>query len=275
MNGSGWRGLAIGDNTARMIEAHQLAKRFKGFHAVKHVSFSARAGEVFGLLGPNGAGKTTTLRMLSTVISPTSGTATVSGYDIRTQKNQVRAHLGILVESAGLYAHSTTREHLRYIGQLHGLDGSELEQRINDLINVLDMRDFADRRAQGFSRGMIRKVVMGMALVHNPANVILDEPTQGLDVVSTRAVRAIIRRFRDEGRCVVLSTHHMDEVERLCDRIAIVHRGEILAEGTPGEIIERYHADNLETAFVTIIGAQALLAEAEREANQDQQGKRQ
>ncbi len=249
-----------------MIEATGLAKRFKKFEAVKNVSFRANAGEVFGLLGPNGAGKTTTLRMLSTVITPSSGTATVGGYDIRTQKDAVRSHLGILVESAGLYAHSTTREHLRYIGHLHGLDGPDLERRIDDLIDVLDMREFADRRAQGFSRGMIRKVVMGMALVHNPANVILDEPTQGLDVVSTRAVRDIVRRFKAEGRCVVMSTHLMDEVERLCDRVAIIHRGIILEEGTPAELTAKYRTDNLETAFVQIVGAQALLEEAEREA---------
>jgi sodium transport system ATP-binding protein len=253
-----------------MIEANQLAKRFKKFEAVKNVTFRANAGEVFGLLGPNGAGKTTTLRMLATVIEPTAGSATVSGYDVRTQKDAVREHLGILVESAGLYAHATTREHLRYIGQLHGLDGPGLEQHINTLIDVLDMRDFADRRAQGFSRGMIRKVVMGMALVHDPPNIILDEPTQGLDVVSTRAVRDIICRFRAEGRCVVLSTHHMDEVERLCDRIAIVHRGNILADGSPAELIAQTGADNLETAFVEIVGARALLDEAERTAQREQ-----
>jgi sodium transport system ATP-binding protein len=249
-----------------MIEALALAKHFKKLEAVKNVTFRAHAGEVFGLLGPNGAGKTTTLRMLATVIAPSSGTATISGYDICTQKDAVRSHLGILVESAGLYSHSTAREHLRYVGNLHGLDGPDLERHIDELIELLDMRDFADRRAQNFSRGMIRKVVLGMALVHDPPNVILDEPTQGLDVVSTRTVREIIRRFRAEGRCVVMSTHLMDEVERLCDRVAIVHRGEILEEGTPQELVEKHHADNLETAFVDIVGAQALLDEAEREA---------
>lgn len=256
-----------------MIEAQHLAKTFKDFHAVKDVSFTAADGEIFGLLGPNGAGKTTTLRMLSTVIQPTSGTATIDGYDIRTQKDQVRSSLGILVESAGLYAHSTTREHLRYIGNLHGLNGSGLERRIDELIARLGMEDFADRRANGFSRGMVRKVVMGMALIHNPRNVILDEPTQGLDVVSQRAVRDIIHNFKADGRCVVLSTHIMDEVERLCDRVAIVHRGEILASGTPQELIERYHATDLETAFVEIVGAEALLAEARREAEQESKRK--
>lgn len=252
-----------------MIEVQNLAKKFKDFQAVKDVTFTAHQGEVFGLLGPNGAGKTTTLRMLSTVVTPSDGTAIVDGYDIRHQKEQVRRHLGILVESAGLYAHSTTREHLRYIGNLHGLDGAGLEKQIDYLISVLEMRDFADRRAKGFSRGMVRKVVLGMALIHNPPNIIFDEPTQGLDVVSTRAVRRIITRFRDEGRCVILSTHHMDEVERLCDRVAIVHRGTILESGTPQELAAKYQADSLETAFVEIIGAEALLAEARREAEEN------
>ena len=241
-----------------MIQAFQLCKHFKDFQAVKDVTFQAQAGQVFGLLGPNGAGKTTTMRMLSTMLTPTSGTAMVDGYDIRTHKDAVRSRLGILVESAGLYARSTAREHLRYIGGLHGLDGASLERQIDYLIEALDMQEFAERRAQGFSRGMTRKVVLGMALVHDPPNVILDEPTQGLDVVSTRTVRDIIRRFRDEGRCVILSTHHMDEVERLCDRVAIIYRGEIMARGTPQELIERYRADSLETAFVEIIGAKAL-----------------
>lgn len=249
-----------------MIEAQQLAKQFKKFQAVKNVTFQAREGEVFGLLGPNGAGKTTTLRMLSTVVEPSDGTAVIDGFDIRHQKDKVRSRLGILVESAGLYAHSTTREHLRYIGNLHGLDGAGLESHIDYLIAALEMRDFADRRAKGFSRGMVRKVVMGMALIHNPPNVILDEPTQGLDVVSTRAVREIILKFKSEGRCVILSTHHMDEVERLCDRVAIIHRGEILESGTPAELTEKYQAADLETAFVQIVGAEALLQEAEREA---------
>lgn len=249
-----------------MIEAQSLSKRFRKFQAVQNISFTARDGEVFGLLGPNGAGKTTTLRMLSTVVKPTGGTATIDGHDIRTASEKVRASLGILVESAGLYSHSTTREHLRYIGRLHGLDGPALESQIEQLIHRLGMTDFADRYAKGFSRGMVRKVVMGMALIHNPRNVILDEPTQGLDVVSTRGVREIIHDFKKEGRCVVLSTHHMDEVERLCDRVAIISKGEVKATGTPAELIAQYEADNLETAFVKIIGEQALLEAAEAEA---------
>ena len=249
-----------------MIHTEHLAKRFKKFQAVADVTFDAQDGQVFGLLGPNGAGKTTTLRILSTVIEPDRGTATVGGYDIRKQKSQVRANLGILVENAGLYKHLTARECLRYIGQLHGWRGPKLEDRIDGLIDDLGMENFIDRKTDGFSRGMTRKVVMGMALVHDPRNVIFDEPTAGLDVVSTRAVRDLIHRLKDEGRCVILSTHHMDEVERLCDQVAIIHRGSILATGTPAELTRSQNATDLETAFVNIVGEQALKDEALREA---------
>lgn len=249
-----------------MIHAEHLAKRFKKFQAVGDVSFEARDGQVFGLLGPNGAGKTTTLRILSTVLEPDRGTATVSGYDIRKQKAQVRAHLGILVENAGLYKHLTARECLRYVGNLHGLSGAPLERQIDSLVNDLAMESFINRKTDGFSRGMTRKVVMGMALVHNPPNVILDEPTAGLDVVSMRAVRDLIKRFKEEGRCVILSTHLMSEVERLCDQVGIIHRGTIMAMGTPEELMRSQNATDLETAFVRVIGEKALMDEALREA---------
>jgi len=249
-----------------MIEVQHLAKRFRKFQAVTDVAFTAHDGEVFGLLGPNGAGKTTTLRMLSTVIEPDSGTATVGGYDIRKQKAEVRANLGILVENAGLYRQLTARECMRYIGQLHGLRGKALEQNIERIAVDLGMEAFIDRKTQGFSRGMTRKVVTGMALVHNPPNLIFDEPTAGLDVVSMRAVRALISRAKQEGRCVILSTHLMDEVLRLCDRIGIIHRGQILATGTPQEIMAANGTDDLETAFVKVVGERALSDEALREA---------
>src|SRR5258708_1740958 len=254
-----------------MIHVDRIAKRFNKFEALSNVTFDARDGEVFALLGPNGAGKTTTLRILSTVIEPDNGTANVSGYDIRKQKALVRANLGILVENAGLYKQLTARECLRYIGQLHGCDGSALEVRIKSLVHELGMETFVDRKTEGFSRGMTRKVIMGMALVHDPPNVIFDEPTAGLDVVSTRAVRDIIRRLKEEGRCVILSTHLMDEVARLCDQVAIIHRGTILATGTPDELIESQNAGDLETAFVHIVGEQSLRDEALREAEAEKQ----
>lgn len=248
------------------IDVQHLAKRFKKFQAVSDVCFSARDGEVFGLLGPNGAGKTTTLRMLSTVIEPDSGTATVGGYDIRTQKSQVRATLGILVENAGLYRQLTARECLRYVGRLHGWQGEKLEKRISLIAADLGMDAFIDRKTEGFSRGMTRKVVTGMALVHNPANLIFDEPTAGLDVVSMRQVRGLILQMKLEGRCIILSTHLMDEVMRLCDRIGIIHRGHILATGTPAELMAEQGVPDLESAFVKIVGEKALSDEALREA---------
>jgi sodium transport system ATP-binding protein len=250
-----------------VIHVEHLAKRFKKFQALAGVSFDARDGQVFALLGPNGAGKTTTLRILSTVLEPDGGTATVSGYDIRRQKTQVRANLGILIENAGLYQQLTARECLRYVGQLHGLRRPELDRRIEALAHDLGMEAFMDRKTAGFSRGMTRKVITAMALIHNPPNVIFDEPTAGLDVVSTRAVRDLIRRFKQEGRCVILSTHLMDEVERLCDDVAIIHRGAILATGSPAELARAQGVDDLESAFVRIVGEQALMDEALREAD--------
>jgi sodium transport system ATP-binding protein len=249
-----------------MIRVEGLAKRFRKFQAVVDVNFEAKDGQVFGLLGPNGAGKTTTLRILSTVLEPDRGTAWVDGFDIRKQKDQVRTRLGILVENAGLYQHLTARECLRYVGRLHGIASAELDRRIEDIAADLGMDSFMDRRTAGFSRGMTRKVVMGMALVHNPHNVIFDEPTAGLDVVSTRAVRELIARFKAQGRCIILSTHLMNEVERLCDQVGIIHRGTIMAAGTPAELMTMYNAPDLETAFVRIIGEDALRSEALREA---------
>jgi sodium transport system ATP-binding protein len=252
-----------------VIQVQHLAKRFKQFQALSDISFEAKDGRVFGLLGPNGAGKTTTLRILSTVLEPDRGTAIVHGYDIRKQKAQVRAHLGILVENAGLYANLTARECLQYVGRLHGIESKALATRIDGIVQDIGMESFIDRRTQGFSRGMTRKVVMGMALVHNPPNVILDEPTAGLDVVSMRAVRDLIQRFKQEGRCVILSTHLMGEVERLCDEVAVIHRGTIMATGTPAGLMATQAAPDLETAFVRIVGEDALKEEALREAEQE------
>lgn len=249
-----------------LIHVEQLAKRFKKFQALTEISFDACDGQVFGLLGPNGAGKTTTLRILSTVLEPDRGTAIVSGYDIRRQKTQVRMNLGILVENAGLYKHLTARECMRYVGNLHGMAKSVINRQIDSLVHDLGMESFIDRKTDGFSRGMTRKVVTGMALIHDPPNVILDEPTAGLDVVSMRAVRELIARYRQEGRCLILSTHLMSEVERLCDQVGIIHRGKIMAMGTVQELIQSQNASDLETAFVRIIGEQALMDEALREA---------
>lgn len=226
--------------------------------AVDSVSFVCYDGEVFGLLGPNGAGKTTLLRLLATVLEPTAGTALVDGLDVRKESARVRAHIGLLVEIAGLYARFTPREHLRFYGCLHGLDGPQLEQRVNAVLEMLEMTGFADRRAEGFSAGMHRRVILGEALIHDPSNVILDEPTAGLDVMSARKVRDIIARFRDEGRCILISTHLMDEAQRLCDRVAIIHRGRLQAVDSPADLIARTGAADLEEAFVRIVGEEQL-----------------
>ena len=226
--------------------------------AVDGVSLTCGDGEVFGLLGPNGAGKTTLLRLIASVLEPTTGVALVDGLNARKESGRVRARVGLLVESAGLFDRFTPREHLRFYGHLHGLDGFRLQKRVDAVLEMLEMADFADRRAEGFSAGMSRRVVLGQALIHDPPNVILDEPTAGLDVMSTRNVRALIARFREEGRCILVSTHLMDEAQRLCDRVAIIHKGRLQAVGTPVELAVQTGASNLEEAFVRIVGEERL-----------------
>lgn len=244
-----------------MIETRGLTKRFRRIVAVDDVSFTCGDGEVFGLLGPNGAGKTTLLRLIASVLEPTSGVALVDGLNARRQGMQVRARVGLLVENAGLYSRFTPREQLRFCGRLHGLDAARLDRRLDTVLAMLEIGEYADRRAEGFSAGMRRRVVLGQALIHDPPNIILDEPTASLDVMSTRNVRAVIERFRDEGRCVLLSTHLMDEAQRLCDRVAIIHKGRLQAVGTPSELVSMAGAANLEEALVRIVGEDRLRAD--------------
>jgi sodium transport system ATP-binding protein len=244
-----------------LIETQGLTKRFRKLVAVDEVSLTCRDGEVFGLLGPNGAGKTTLLRLIASVLEPTAGAALVDGLNARNEGSRVRARVGLLVESAGLYARFNPREHLRFYGRLQGMEGARLQQRVDAVLEMLEMADFADRRAEGFSAGMRRRVVLGQALVHDPPNVILDEPTAGLDVMSARNVRALVARFREEGRCVLISTHLMDEARRLCDRVAIMHKGRLQALGTPAELVTQTGTSTLEEAFVHIVGAEQLRAD--------------
>ncbi|MGZ3459904.1 MAG: ABC transporter ATP-binding protein [Archangium sp.] len=238
-----------------MIEVTNLRKRFGAVTAVEDVSFRADDGVVTGLLGPNGAGKTTTLRMLYTLIRPDQGSAKVDGLEVAERPLEVRRSIGVLPDARGLYPRLTAREHLHYAGELHGLSGAPLEHRIRELVELLDMKDIADRRTEGFSQGERMKVALARALVHAPRNVLLDEPTNGLDVMSTRAVRTLIRRLREQGHCVVFSSHVMQEVAALCDRIVVVARGRVVAEGTPDELRARTGKDSLEEAFVTVIGS--------------------
>jgi sodium transport system ATP-binding protein len=238
-----------------MIEARALHKEFGSVKAVDDVTFRAGDGIVTGLLGPNGAGKTTTLRMLTTLITPDSGSALIDGIDVTKDPMEARRRLGVLPDARGLYPRLTAREHARYAGRLHGLPKEQLEQRIEELIQQLDLASIADRRTEGFSNGERVKVALARALVHGPRNVLLDEPTNGLDVLATRAVRELIRKLKTQGICVVFSSHVMQEVSALCDRIVVVAHGRVVADGTPDELKARAGTQSLEEAFISIIGS--------------------
>ncbi|HXQ68155.1 MAG TPA: ATP-binding cassette domain-containing protein [Alphaproteobacteria bacterium] len=245
-----------------MIEARDLYKSFGGVHAVQGVSFIARDGEITGIIGPNGAGKTTILRMIYTVLAPDSGKTLVDGIDAELDRRAAQRRLGVMPDVRGLYPRLTAREHVRYFGELHGLEAREIERRTAELVETLAMADFIDRRAKGFSRGQQMKVALARALVHNPHNVILDEPTNGLDVGTSRSVRELLRRFRREGRCVLLSSHIMQEVAALADRIVILSDGRVALQGTPDELRESTGLDELEDVFM----AATMAVTAERAA---------
>ena len=246
-----------------MIEARNLRKTFnKGkVVAVDNVSFTARDGEITGLLGPNGAGKTTTLRMLYTLLRPDSGSMRIDGIDPEEQPLSIKRALGVVPDSRGLYDRLTARENIRYYGKLHGLKKADIQRRIDDMVEILGMSEFIDRRTTGFSQGQRVKVAIARALIHEPRTVLLDEPSNGLDVMTTRALREFLRQLKARGSCVVLSTHIMQEVAALCDRIVIVADGKIAAEGTSDQLLARSGEANLEDAFVKLIGsAEGLLA---------------
>jgi sodium transport system ATP-binding protein len=238
-----------------MIRVERLQKRFGRVTAVNDVSFVAADGSVTGILGPNGAGKTTTLRMLYGVMRPDSGRIDVDGVDAVADPLAAQARLGVLPDLSGLYPRLTAREHIHYYGQLHGLDGAALAERADALMHLLDMRAIADRPAGVLSHGERTKVAFARALVHQPQHVLLDEPTNGLDVMSTRAVRHIIRRLRDEGRCVLFSSHVMQEVSALCDAIVVIASGEVAASGTADALRLQSGHEDLEDAFVALAGA--------------------
>jgi sodium transport system ATP-binding protein len=240
-----------------VIQAEALVKRFGAIEAVRRVSFTARDGRITGLLGPNGAGKTTTLRMISTLVEPSEGVASVDGLDTRRFALAVRARLGVLSDARGLYSRLTARENIAYYGALRGLAPAAVEAATAKLAAWLDLEALLDRRADGFSQGERMKVAIARALVHEPQNIVLDEPTNGLDVMTTRALRDVIRRLRDEGRCILFSSHVMQEVSALCDEIVIVAHGAVVASGSPAAILAASGRDDLEEAFVMLTGAQA------------------
>ncbi|MEM7708178.1 MAG: ATP-binding cassette domain-containing protein [Pseudomonadota bacterium] len=238
-----------------MIQVNDVAKSFGKVQAVSNVSFEAPDGAITGLLGPNGAGKSTTLRILYTVLRPDQGSASVDGHDVVTDSLAARSATGALPHGSGPYPRLTARENVRYYGQLNGMSGSTLERRIDELADMLEMNDFLERRTKGFSQGQRTKVALARALVHSPRNVILDEPTNGLDVMATRALRELIRKLRDAGHCVLFSSHVMQEVAALCDEIVIIGRGEVVASGSPGQLRDQTGEANLEDAFVKAIGS--------------------
>jgi sodium transport system ATP-binding protein len=243
-----------------MIEIQGLRKSFKTrggeIRAVDGVSFEARDGEITGLLGPNGAGKTTTLRMLYTLMVPDEGRVLVDGRDPFVQPDEVRRRLGVLPDARGLYKRLTARENIAYFGRLHGLGEAEIRARTDRLGAALGMQDCIDRRTEGFSQGQRTKTAIARALVHDPRNVLLDEPTNGLDVMTTRALRRFLAELKAEGRCVLFSSHIMQEVAALCDRIVVIAHGRVVAQGTADELRAQTGRANLEDAFVQVIGSE-------------------
>ncbi|MGY8562362.1 ATP-binding cassette domain-containing protein [Stenotrophomonas rhizophila] len=241
-----------------MIVAENLHKAFKTktglIKAVENVGFQADDGRITGLLGPNGAGKTTTMRMLYTLMTPDQGRVLVDGLDAATHAVDVRRRLAVLPDARGVYKRLTARENIAYFGELHGMKSAQIRERTKVLSKALDMEDILDRQTDGFSQGQRTKTAIARALVHDPRNVILDEPTNGLDVMTTRALRGFLRELRNEGRCVIFSSHIMQEVAALCDSIVVIAKGTVMAAGTADELRAQTGEANLEDAFVKAIG---------------------
>ena len=235
-----------------MIRVDDVHNSYGKVQAVKGVSFEAPDGKITGLLGPNGAGKSTTLRMLYTVIRPDAGNASIDGSDVVTDSLAARQKLGALPHGAGLYPHLTARENIAYYARLCGLAAAEIPDRVDTIIDLLEIGGFADRRTKGFSQGQRTKVALARALVHDPQNVILDEPTNGLDVMATRSLRRLILKLRDSGRCVLFSSHIMQEVAALCDDIVIIAAGQVAMEGTADQIRQRTGCADLELSLIHI-----------------------
>lgn len=244
-----------------MIEAHGLTKTFRDkkrgdIRAADNVSFRVAPGQIYGLLGANGAGKTTTLRLLATLLRPTSGRATVAGFDVIERAQDVRANVGFLAASTALYGRLTARETMAYFGKLNGISAADIRARTQKLADELDMHEFLDRRCDKFSTGMKQKTSIARTLIHDPAVMIFDEPTLGLDIMAARTIVKFVRECRDRGKTVIYSTHIMSEVEKLCDVIGIIHDGRLLAEGSLGELRVRYGENDMEEIFVKAVGAE-------------------
>ena len=236
-----------------MLEARDLFKSFGKIAAVRGVSFAARDGQITGLLGPNGAGKSTTLRMLYTVLKPDQGDAFINGTSVTADPLAARRSIGVLSHGAGVYNNLTARENIAYFGELHGMSRTDREARAAELIEMLEMQPFADRRAKGFSQGQKLKTALARALVHRPRNLLLDEPTNGLDVMAVRNLRKLLGQLRDAGHCVLFSSHVMQEVEQLCDEVVVINDGQVVAAGTLADIRARAANSQLEDAFVSLM----------------------
>ncbi|CUS47312.1 MAG: ABC-type Na+ efflux system ATPase component NatA [Idiomarinaceae bacterium HL-53] len=239
-----------------MIEVKNLEKSYRDVKALNGLSFHANDGEITGLLGPNGAGKTTCLRSLYGLIHPDSGSAMIDGIEAIQQPLEVRKRIGIFPDKFGLYERMTPREHISYIAELHGIRGAVLEEKVQSVIESLGMGEIADRRTQGFSQGQRMKVALAQAIVHQPQNLILDEPSRGLDVMSTRILRELMYSLREQGRCILFSSHVMQEVAALCDRVVIMVQGQVVANDTPQALCEQTGKDSFEDAFVQLIGTE-------------------
>lgn len=244
-----------------MIEARQLTKTFRDkkrgeIHAAEDVTFTVQPGQIYGLLGANGAGKTTTLRLLATLLQPTRGSAVVAGHDIVREPARVRAKVGFLAASTALYGRLTARETITYFGRLNGMPAAQIRARTQLLADELEMHDFLDRRCDTFSTGMKQKTSIARTLIHDPAVMIFDEPTLGLDVMAARTIVRFVRECRNRGKTVVYSTHVMSEVEKLCDVIGIIHGGRLLAEGTLTDLRLRHGEQDMEEIFVRVVGGE-------------------
>jgi len=236
-----------------VIRVEGVHKSFGKVHAVRGVSFDAPDGKITGLLGPNGAGKSTTLRILYTVLKPDQGSATIDGIDVVKDSLNARRRIGALPHGAGLYPQLTARENIAYYAALCGLAADTIDERVEHIIGLLEIGDFADRRTKGFSQGQRTKVALARGLVHDPQNIILDEPSNGLDVMATRSLRELILKLKDAGRCVLFSSHVMQEVAALCDDICIIAEGQVAIDDSADGIRERTDCDDLEDAFVRAI----------------------
>ena len=245
-----------------MIEAKGLVKRFGAVTAVREVTFRAEDGRITGLLGPNGAGKSTTLRILSTVLQPTAGGAWIDAVSVADDPLETRRRIGVLPHGAGIYPHLTGRENIEYFGELHGLARTERKRRAAELVSRLEMNEFADRSAKGYSQGERLKTALARALIHDPRNVLLDEPTSGLDVMAVRSLRSLLTGLRAEGRCILFSSHVMQEVAALCDDVVVIAAGTVVARGTPDELRGLAARSDLEDAFVELVGSEPSATEA-------------